>query len=274
MQGVEDLTLTALYETKRFERDPDNPKDSDNNTGSRAYVQALADLSDKTYVEWKSELQKDVIPDERGCLTHDFKIDVRVWDETSMVGEFGFKDDYDRRDDSGRRYSLGRGKFSLNSQVNKWLFLNGYMEITKNKQDSSYDYENGLDENSIGGEMTVSYKDELALKGWVDRTEVESQIDPKDDGTFDTVVGEFGWNFTRALKFRWVHGFQDKDYINQEPDFIINDFMELLYRPTEQTEFKLTYGYEYENPSDFWDNGVLNFWRTEKLIRMTAQTDF
>ncbi len=274
ISGVEDLTLTALYETKRFAGDPDNPKDSDDITGTRAYIQALADLSDKTYIEWKTEHQKDVLPDEKGCLTNDFKIDVKVWDETSMVGEFGFKDDYDRRDDDGRRYSLGKGKFSVNSQVNKWLFLNGYMEIIKNKQTSSTSYENGFDENSVGGEMTITYKDDLTLKGWVDRKEVESQLDPKDDGTFDTVVGEFGWNFSRALKFRWVHGFQDKDYINKETDFIINDYMELLYRPTEQTELKFTYGYDYENPRDGWDDGTLEFWRTEKIYRMTAQTDF
>ena len=273
ISGVEDLTLTLLYETKRFDDDPDSPKDTDNITGSRAYIQALADLSDKTYVEWKTEIQKDVLPDEKGCLTNNFKIDVKVWDETSMVGEIGFKDDYDRRDDLGR-YNLGRGKFSVNSQVNKWLFLNGYMEIIKNKQTSSSSYRNGFDENAVGGEMTVTYKDDLTLKGWVDRTEVESVIDPNDDGTFDTVVGEFGWNFTRALKFRWVHGFQDKDYIRKEDDFIINDYVELLYRPTEQTELKLTYGYEYENPRDGWDDGTLNFWRTEKLFRMTAQTDF
>ena len=274
MQGVDDLTLTLLYETKSFEDDPDDPDETDGIVGSLGYIQALADLSDKTYVEWKSELQKDVQVDEEGAWTHDFKVDVKVVDETSIVGELQFVDDYDRHDDFGERFDLTRGKFSVNSQVNKWLFLNGYMEIYKNKKNHSRNYENGLDQNSVGGEMTVTYKDDMTLKGWADRTEVESEIDPDEDGTFDTVVGEFGYNFTRALKMRWVHGFKDSKYVRQDDDFVINDFVEVLYRPTEDTEFSLTYGYDYENPKDGWDNGVLEFWRTEKVYRLAAQTDF
>jgi len=275
IQGVDDLTLTALYETKSFEKDPDEPdEDSDGVTGTLAYFQALADLSDKTYVEWKTEHQKDVLAGEQGAWTHDLKVDVKVVEDTSIVGEIGLMDDPDRPDDFGKSFDLNRGKISVNSQINKWLFLNGYIEHYKNKKDHSRNYYNGLDQDSFGGEMTINYKDDLTLKGWADRTEVESTLDPTADGTFDTVVGEFGYNFTRALKMRWVHGFKDSKYVRDDNDFVINDFMEVLYRPTEDTEFRFTYGYDYENPRDGWDNGVLEFWRTEKVYRIAAQTDF
>ena len=36
----------------------------------------------------------------------------------------------------------------------------------------------------------------------------------------------------------------------------------------------MSYGYDYENPKDGWDDGVLEFWRTEKVYRLAAQTDF
>ena len=49
--------------------DPDDPDETDDVTGTLGYVQALADLSDKTYLEWKSELQKDVLVDEEGAWT-------------------------------------------------------------------------------------------------------------------------------------------------------------------------------------------------------------
>lgn len=274
LRGVEDLTLTGMFETKWFERDPDAPKDTDEITGTRGYVQALADLSDKTHVELKSEHQKDVLKGERGCWTHTASVDVKAWDETSMVGELTFMDDYDRLDEDHAHFAMRQGKFSVNSQVAKWLFLNGYVEYVKNDQQHPRDYSNGRDRNAVGGEFNVGWKDQLTLKGWADRTETVDEDDPTVDGITDTVVAEFGWNFTRALKFRYAHGFKDVDKVRADDEFIINDFAELLYRPTEQTELRLTYGYDYENPDDSWDDGVLEFWRSQKLVRLTAQTDF
>ena len=142
------------------------------------------------------KLQKDALIDEKGTWTHDFKVDVKIVDDTSFVGEIGLVDDYDRHDDEGQRFALHRGKVTVNSQVNKWLFMNAYVESCKNKKNHKRDYENGLDEDSFGGEMTITYKDDMTLKGWADRTEVVSEIDPLKDGTFDTVVAEFGYNFT------------------------------------------------------------------------------
>jgi hypothetical protein len=231
------------------------------------------DLTDKTHVEWKHERRRDCLEDEVGETSNLLTADMKVWDGTSVVGELEWIDDYDYLDDNKKHFASTRGRFQLNSQLNKWLFASTYWELLNNER-SSNDPVNGRDVFSVGGESTINVSDRLSLKTWLDRTTVEDANDPTEDGVTDTVVGEVGFNFTRALKSRYVHGIKDIDNVRKDDDFQINDYWELNYRPTEQTELRLTYGYEYENPRDRDDNGPLNFWRTEKIWRLTAHTDF
>lgn len=275
-RNIKNLTVTGLFETKRFEDNPDSTSDDDtsNITGTRYYVQALADLTDKTHIEFKHERRRDVQKDEIGEYWNSLNVDVKAWKGTSVVGELEWIDDYDSLDASKDHFSSTRGKFTLNSQINKWLFASGYWQVLNNMNSPWLSPVNGKDLFTVGGESTINLSDRWSFKFWAERNELENRNDSSDDNITDVFVGELGFNFTRALKMRFVHGIQDIDNMFKENEFLINDYMELRYRPTEETEMRFTYGYEYENPSDRYDNGPLNFWRTEKLWKFSAKTDF
>jgi hypothetical protein len=62
--------------------------------------------------------------------------------------------------------------------------------------------------------------------------------------------------------------------VNRKDPYFLNRFGEIIYTPSEKTEIRLTYGYEYENAEDRFDDGPLLFFKTEKILQITAHTDF
>lgn len=279
-RNVDDLVFQFLFEQKWWEHDPDNPLDEDGNTARKVSLQTIADLTDQTHIELRTEYIKDWLENEQGELRNSINIDMPLWGETTLEADLSFIDDYDREDDNGDTFSSRTGRISLNSQVSDELFVQGYVETVKNEDRSRFSNlvnPNGRDANRVGGEATYSLDDDFSLKLFAEREEIQDVINPDDDGTFDRFAAEFNYNFTRALQFRYIRGFQDLDFIRIDDDFLINNFAELRYQPTEATEILLTYGFEYEAGSTAGfpsDRGPLNFYRTQNVLQLSAQTDF
>jgi hypothetical protein len=275
LRSVEALTFNLLYEQKWWESDPEKAADIDGNTARRLSLQTIADLTDRTHVELKNEYIKDVLENEKGELRNTLNVDMNLWGDTNLVADLEFVDDYDREDSAdGDHLTSRRGQITVNSQVSDELFVKGYVETIKNEDRSrkrTTDV-NGRDVNRVGGEFTYSIEDDFSLKGYAEREEVEDIFVPDDDGTFDRFAGEVSYNFTRALKLRYVHGWQDLKYINLRGDFVVNNFAELKYKPTQVTEVLLNYGFEYEAGGG--DGGPLVFDRTNKILQLSAQTNF
>ncbi len=285
LRTIDSLVFNLVYIQKWWESDPDNPQDFDGNTARKFSLQTIADLNDATHVEWKTEYIKDVLENEKGELRNTLEVDVNVFGETSVTGEIEFLDDYDREDPNGEHLSTRRGEIGVNSQVSDELFLPGYVETVKNDDraltrtgvvnvGTEFRRNNGLDVNRVGGEAAYSLADDFGLKLYAEREEVEDLDNPERDGTFDRYALELAYNFTRALQFRYVRGFHDYDFIRADDDFIINNFAQLQYKPTEATEIVLTYGLEYEEGGFPPDSGPLVFWRTNKVLQLAAQTTF
>ncbi len=297
----EDFSLSTLWETKHWEV----PRETDGirgQVGTRARVQLLADLTDRTHTEFSFEHQEDNLPAETGLNFGEFSLDVRLNDDTSAVANLSFIDDFDLVGADGKHYAQRLGRFTLNSQLSRKLFLSGYVEYINNAllrtDDGDTDLfedvdgniirplarsaagkvlrnqRNGLDISTVGGESNYRFSDEVSLKLFFQREDAYDDVASGLDGTTDLIVGELDWQFTRALKLRYIHGIMNIDLESRLDDFIINNFFELLYEPTPKTEMRLTYGYEYESPADRLDNGPLLFWRRNKIVQLTAQTDF
>lgn len=275
IRAFESVVFNLLYEQKWWQEDPDNPAEIDGNTARRVSLQTIADLTDRTHIELKNEYIKDVLENEKGELRNTLNVDMNLWGETNLVADLEFVDDYDREDtDDGDHLTSRRGQITVNSQVSDELFMKGYVETIWNEDRSRKRTTNvnGRDVNRVGGEVTYSIEDDFSLKGYAEREEIEDYFEPDDDGTFDRFAGELSYNFTRALKFRYVHGWQDLKFLNLDDEFIRNNFAQLRYKPTPVTEVLLDYGFEYEAGGG--DSGPLVFDNTNKVVKLTAQTDF
>ncbi|MBI4872852.1 MAG: S-layer homology domain-containing protein [Candidatus Riflebacteria bacterium] len=295
----EDLTLSCLYEDKWWE---DNIAGAQ--PGTRARLQTLADLTDKTHVELTFEHQEDHAVNETGIDFGNFSVDVKLTPDTSAIGYLEWLDDHDAIGWDARHFENRLGRFTLNSQLNRTLYLSGYAEYINNALLRSFSatnpdrlfeddqgniirplarntrgkvlrpQRNGLDLWTIGGEANVRLNDSLSLKAWGLREDAHDAVDSALDGITDELTGEATWQFTRALKLRYAHSVMNIDTVKRNDDYVVNNFLELLYEPTPKTELRLSYGYEYENPDDRWDDGPLLFYRTNKIIQLKGQTDF
>lgn len=285
LRNIESLVFNLTYVQKWWEADPDNAQDFDGNTARKLQLRTIADLTERTHVELNTEYIKDVLENEKGELRNSVQVDVTVFGDTTASAELEFLDDYDRTDADGDSLSTRRGQITVNSQITDEVFAKGYVETIKNDDRAltrtgveylgeEFRRNNGLDVNRVGGELTYAVEDDFSLKGYAEREEVQDILNPERDGTFDRYALEGTYNFTRALKFRYVRGWQDHNFVRADDDFIINNFAELTYRPTEATELLLTYGLEYEEGGFPPDRGPLVFWRTNQVLQMRAQTTF
>lgn len=281
IRAVKDLTLQGLYEEKWWEENPRAaPPAFEGNHAKRAFVQAVADLTDKTHVEARTEYIKDVLDDEKGEWIHTLNFDMNLFGATSVVADLTLVDDYDSlaTEDQDHFYRR-RGRIALNSKISDELFGKVYVEQVKN--DSRPDDvvrplvdADGRDVNRVGGELNYQRRDTWAIKLFGEREEIQDFRFPRTDGVFDRFAGEIDYNFTRALQLRFLHGIQDLDFVSRRDDYFTNNFMQMRYQPTEATEVLLTYGFEYEAGSVPSDRGPLVFDRTNKILQLTAQTDF
>ena len=285
LRTIDSLVFNLTYVQKWWEADPDDPAEIDGNTARKLQLRTIADLTERTHVELNTEYIKDVLEEEKGELRNSIQVDVTVFGDTTASAELEFLDDYDRQDDDGDSLSTRRGQITVNSQITDEVFAKGYVETIKNDDraltrsgssfvGTEFRRENGLDVNRVGGELTFAVEDDFSVKGYAEREEVQDIVNPDRDGTFDRYALEGTYNFTRALKFRYVRGWQDYDFVTADDDYIINNFAELLYRPTEATELMLTYGLEYEEGGFPPDRGPLVFWRTNQVLQLRAQTTF
>ncbi|MBI4870745.1 MAG: S-layer homology domain-containing protein [Candidatus Riflebacteria bacterium] len=295
----EDLTLSTLFESKYWE---DNIRSAQ--PGTRARVQVLADFTDKTHSELSFEHQEDHAVAETGTDFGNFSLDIKLTPDTSAIGTLDWIDDHDAIDATGHHYAERGGRFTLNSQLNKILYLSGYVEYINNALLRTFrrfnggplfeddegniirplarntrgivlrPQRNGLDLSTVGGEANLKLTDKISLKTWAQREDAHDDIDSGLDGITELISGELGWQFTRALRLRYIHSLMNIDLVKRNDDYVVNNFLELLYEPTPRTELRLTYGYEYENPDDRWDDGPLLFYRTNKIIQLRGQTDF
>ena len=301
LENLDDLTFSMLYETKFWERDPDASRLNDGKHASRFYLQALADITDRTHFEYFTEVQKDipVISDdgtyllpEEGTATNNFQFDYRLRDNVGLIADLSFVDDFDSYDPDGNHFSMKRNTIELNSQVFPWLFLKGNTQWIKNSdlqivQNSDDFFEdvprtlmNGRNIRRAQGEIVLSSKADVSLRANVMWERLTNTYNEYEDMYRRVAVGEFGANFTRALKLRYVHAVEDRDmkhsgkYEHITDQLNVNGYVSLLYRPTETTEFEITYGDEYEDAEDRFDNGPFNFFRTAKILQLKAQTAF
>jgi hypothetical protein len=299
LESLDDVTLSMLYETKSWERDPDNPRPSDFRHASRFYLQALADITDRTHFEYFTQVQKDVaredvdpLPHEEGTATNEFKFDYRIRDNVALVTDLAFIDDFDAIDPEGGHFSLKRHTIELNSQVFPWMFLKGNTQYVKNSdlqlvhyademfEDVPRDLVNGRNIRRATGEIVLTSKSDLSLRANALWERITNKYWRFEDMYRKALVGEFGVNFTRALKMRYVHSIDwrdmkhDNEYEHIYDRVWVNGFLSIFYRPTENTEFEITYGDEYENPEDKLDNGSFNFFSTAKILQLKAQTAF
>lgn len=300
----EDFNLSALWETKYWE-DPVVTAGVRGQPGTRSRVQALMDFTDKTHAELAYEHQEDNAPAETGTNFGTLSVDVKVTTDTSAVGNLEWIDDYDAVGAPDfQHYQQRLGKFTLNSQINRKLFLSGYVEYINNallrsfgRTDPTKLFEddqgniirplarnvrgrvlrpqrNGLDLSTVGGESNFKFDDKVSLKLFGLREDAHDDVDSGLDGITDLISGELDWQFTRALKLRFGHSIMNIDLAKRNDDYVVNNFLELLYEPTPKTELRLTYGYEYENADDRFDDGPLLFYRTNKIVQIRGQTDF
>lgn len=301
LESLDDLTLSLLYETKFWDGDPDAIRASDHHRASRFYLQALADITDRTHFEFLTEIQKDLplslaegaAPGhEEGTSRNEFRFDYRLRDNVALVSELAFIDDFDALDAEGNHFSLKRHSVELNSQVRPWLFLKGNTELVNNSDLQLVHYSdeeeagvprhlvNGRTIRRFTGEGVLSSKDDVSLRANVLLERVRNEYWPTEDMNRQVLVGELGVNFTRALKARYVHAIDRRDmvrsgdYEHVDDRTWVNGFASIFYRPTETTEFELTWGDEYEDPRDRLDNGSFNFFRSAKIVQLKAQTAF
>jgi hypothetical protein len=301
LENLDDVTFSMLYETKSWAGDPYAPRLNDSSHGSRFYLQALADITDRTHFEFFTEVQKDIrqldetgtsLLNEEGTSTNEFKFDYRIRDNVALVADLSFIDDFDSYDPDGQHFSMKRSSLEVNSQVFPWLFLKGSAQYVKNSdlqivQNTDERYEdvpreliNGRDIHRFRGEAVLNSKSDFSLRANVMWEKLTNSFYEYEDMNRKVAVAEFGANFTRALKLRYVHSIEDRDMIHSgkyehiQDQFNVNGYMGLLYRPTENTEFEITYGDDYEDPEDRLDNGAFNFFRTAKILQLKAQTAF
>jgi hypothetical protein len=305
-RNVKSLTLSVLGEAKEWADNPGAPRFDDESEAYRWFIQTIADFTDRTHVELIHEEQFHLPPNalfagrlqlikpvEVSKLTVDFK----ATKHSSFIGELELIDDLNRDaiGPDGRHFSLERSRIQVNSQTNKYLFISGFAEqirnalqrrfldpngniirpLIRNAQRVLRPQRNGLDIRVIGAETNLAiFDNKAAFKTFLLRETDRDRFDPTLDGTSDVAVFELSANWTRALKGRYQYGFQDHNLVNRQDIFFVNNFLEIIYTPSEKTELRFTFGYEYENADDRFDDGPYLFFKTEKLFQITAHTDF
>jgi hypothetical protein len=234
-----------------------------------------------------------VKPVEVSKLTVDFK----ATKNTSVIGELEFIDDpnLDAFGPDRQHFSLTRSKVQVNSQLSKTFFASAFSEqienalqrrfvdpngnvirpLARNAQRVLRPQRNGLDLWTIGAETNLQiFDNKAALKTFGLRESASDDFDPTLDGITNVFVSEISANWTRALKGRYQWGINAQNLKNRKDIFFVNNFAEVIYTPSEKTELRLTYGYEYENADDRFDDGPYLFFKTHKLLQLTAHTDF
>lgn len=302
------FSLTVLGENKKFARDLREPRLDDDRSASRWYLQAIADLNDDTHVEMIHEEQYHLPPNSltNGQLLHQnaieddkLTVDFKLTDKTSFVGELEQlnDDNQDAIGPDGKGYRMDRALFRINSQVTDNVFVATYVEQVTNALQRRTSFEdtngnvirplilnerrilrpqrNGLDIRTLGAETNISmFDNKLAFRGYAFRESAADVFNPVIDGATNILVGELDFNFTRALRAKYVHAFHDENLKLRLDNFALNRYFEVQYQPSEKTDIKLTFGYDYENPADRFDNGPLLFWKTHEIVQLRAQTEF
>ncbi|MBI4859510.1 MAG: S-layer homology domain-containing protein [Candidatus Riflebacteria bacterium] len=304
---LKNLSISILGEGKRWATNPHTPRYDDHRWAHRWYLQTISDWTDNTHVELLHEQQFHLPPNALGTdrllapvkpiMISKGLFDFKATKHTSIIGELEFIDDLNRDaiGPDGKHWSMERTKFQINSQTNKYLFLSGWAEqirnaywrkyvdangniirpLSRNARRVARPTWNGLNIYNVGAESNLQmFRNKVGLKLWGQRESAHNDLDATMNGTTDVITSEVVFNWTRALKARYQYGFQDNNLVNRKDTFYVNNFAELLYAPSEKTELRLTYGYEYENPDDRFDDGPYLFFKGEKIIQLTAHTDF
>jgi len=304
IKAVKNLVLSSLWEIKSWNGDSKNPLFNDDEKASRFYIQALMDVTPRWHVELFSEILKDLRIDmkikgiqddqELGTLTNSFRSDWRALDCLSFIVDLQLKDDLDSLDSDDRHFKMVRQKYELAWQAHPRFFIKPTLEWIRSSdiQLTSVPV-NPVNDRNLGRVMVETnwvVFPKWAIKNyWIIQQTRNSRFLAStstgnirvEDNNTNVIVTENLFNFTPALKLRYTYSYQDTNLLNtnRDPLFlkdinVSNNFAELLYTPSTGTELRLTYGYEYENPNDPFDNGPGRFWRTEKIVQFRAQTDF
>lgn len=291
--ALQDLTLSGLYEIKKWERDPANPIINDEIPASRFQGQALADLTTRLHMELTTELEKhlpldrngDGVLDRReGKVLNTARLDWRAAQKLNLLGEIQFIDDLDEKQSSGSLFHFRRHRLEASSQITPDFFIKG---STEKIFDSDLQL-NGIPPKLVEGrnidrqiaESSYAFTDWASLKVLAVFQGTKNRNFNFEDNYSELYIGEMDVNFSKTLKGRYIHGIQDTKLDNAgkvpilKNIFVINNYLELIYEPTEATELRLSYGNEYENPLDPLDNGPAKFFRTEQIVQLRAQTQF
>lgn len=304
LNSIQNLVLSSLWETKSWARDQRNPLMNDDENGNRFYVQAIADITRRWHIEANSEVQKDIRTDlrqpgtkdaeERGAFTNTFRSDWRIQNNLSFITEFQFRSDLDSVDNDGKTFRAFRQKYEIPWQPHRRFFLKLTVEhIAGSDLQAFFLPVNPIGERDLTRQVYETnwvILPKWSLKGlWVtQKTENARLLAPSpggniriEDNITNIAVAENIFNFTPALKLRHIFAIQNTNLVNHDvqPLFlenldITNNFAELIYTPTPGTEMRVTYGYEFENPNDPFDNGPAKFFRTQEVVQFKAQTDF
>lgn len=297
------FTVSLLGEGKRFADFPVAPRFDDDRFATRYFVQVLTDWNDKTHMEVIHEEQFHVppnvspTPEVKPIEISNLSVDFKATSKTSVIGQLEFIDDLnaDAIGPDRKHFSLERSKFQVNSQLSKTFFATVYTEqienalqrryvdkngnvirpLARNAQKVVRPQRNGLDLWTIGAETNLQlFDNKAALKTYGVRESATDRFEPTLDGITNVFVAELSANWTRALKGRYQWGINAQNLVNRKDIFFVNNFAEIIYTPSEKSEIRLTYGYEYENADDRFDDGPYLFFKTEKILELKAQTDF
>lgn len=304
LNSIQNLVLSSLWETKSWARDQQNPLFNDDENGHRFYVQAVADITRRWHVEANSEVQKDIRidlrnpgtkdPEERGAFTNVFRSDWRLRDNLSFIAEFQHRIDLDSIDNDNKTFRAFRQKYEFPWQAHRRFFLKLTIEhIAGSDLQAFFLPVNPIGERDLTRQVYETnwvIFPKWSLKGlWVtQKTENARLLAPSPNGNIrvednitNIAVAENIFNFTPALKLRHIFAIQNTNLVNHDvqPLFlenidVTNNFAELVYTPTPGTEMRMTYGFEFENPNDPFDNGPAKFFRTQEVVQFKAQTDF
>ncbi|MBI4870502.1 MAG: S-layer homology domain-containing protein [Candidatus Riflebacteria bacterium] len=293
LPSLQDLTLSSLYEMKAWERDHKHPTINDEIPASRFQGQALADLTTRLHLELSTELEKDLPLDRNGDglldrregkVLNTLRLDWRAASNLNLLGEMQIMDDLDSRQADGSLFKMKRNRLEASSQLTRDFFLKASTERIENSDLQLYGIPaklvDGRDIDRQIAEAAYSFTDWGAFRVLVVFQDTQNRNFDFEDNFTRIYTGELDFNFSKTLKGRYVHGVQDTDLDNAgklpvlKNLFIVNNYAELIYEPTEATELRLTYGNEYENPLDPLDNGPAKFFKTEKILQLKAQTQF
>ncbi len=234
--------------------------------GTRVNLRTIADLNDRTHIEFFNELKKDARPDEKGRTRHMVDMDVKLNQDVSVLGSIEWITDYDIVEQD-QHYTETTGSLEANARVHPRLSLKGRVSDTVGWGGRP----NQFDIDILDFESNYRLWTSASWRQYLRRRTYDETADPSAYSVTDYSISELNMNFSRRFEGSVAYGWQrPEDRFGVGDDFW-NWYGKLIYEPTSSTEISLTYGYDW---NDSGHPGRFNFEHSAQKVTLRAQTDF